>query len=111
MPDLPLYSSVTSGDREPPLLEPLPTRNDRPNPPGPVVLVFPAGHSLRRMAGSAAFFDLDRTLLKGASGPVISAALREAGVIPDRKIPGESAVYKIFDLFGENLASMALTRQ
>jgi putative phosphoserine phosphatase/1-acylglycerol-3-phosphate O-acyltransferase len=63
------------------------------------------------MAGSAAFFDLDRTLLKGASGPVISAALREAGVIPDRKLPGESAVYKIFDLFGENLASMALTRQ
>jgi putative phosphoserine phosphatase/1-acylglycerol-3-phosphate O-acyltransferase len=63
------------------------------------------------MARSAAFFDLDRTLLKGASGPVISAALREAGVIPDRKIPGESAVYKIFDVFGENLASMALTRQ
>jgi putative phosphoserine phosphatase/1-acylglycerol-3-phosphate O-acyltransferase len=63
------------------------------------------------MAGSAAFFDLDRTLLKGASGPVISAALREAGVIPDRKLPGEAAVYKIFDVFGENLASMALTRQ
>ncbi|HEX4905070.1 MAG TPA: HAD-IB family hydrolase [Acidimicrobiales bacterium] len=62
-------------------------------------------------AKAAAFFDLDRTLLKGASGPVFTAALREAGVIPDRHIPGEGAVYKIFDLFGENLASMALTRQ
>jgi putative phosphoserine phosphatase/1-acylglycerol-3-phosphate O-acyltransferase len=63
------------------------------------------------MGTSAAFFDLDRTLLKGASGPVISAALREAGIIPERHIPGEGAVYKIFDLFGENLASMAITRQ
>src|SRR3954470_1860275 len=63
------------------------------------------------MGRAAAFFDLDRTLLRGASGPVISAALREAGVIPERHIPGEAAVYKIFDLFGENLASMAITRQ
>lgn len=63
------------------------------------------------MGKAAAFFDLDRTLLRGASGPVISAALREAGVIPERNIPGEGAVYKIFDLFGENLASMAITRQ
>ena len=63
------------------------------------------------MGKAAAFFDLDRTLLRGASGPVISAALREAGVIPERHIPGEAAVYKIFDVFGENLASMAITRQ
>ncbi|MEA3020827.1 MAG: hypothetical protein QOI47_2351 [Actinomycetota bacterium] len=42
---------------------------------------------------------------------MLSAALREAGIIPDRHIPGESAVYRIFDLFGENLASMALARQ
>jgi putative phosphoserine phosphatase/1-acylglycerol-3-phosphate O-acyltransferase len=60
---------------------------------------------------AAAFFDLDRTLLVGASGPVFSAALREAGVIPNRTIPGEKALYRIFDVFGENLASMALTRQ
>ena len=63
------------------------------------------------MAKAAAFFDLDRTLLRGASGPIVSAALRDAGVIPDRHIPGERAIYKIFDLFGENLGSMALTRQ
>ena len=63
------------------------------------------------MGKSAAFFDLDRTLLKGASGPIFSAALKEAGIIPDRHIPGEGAVFKIFDLFGENLLSMGLTRQ
>ena len=60
---------------------------------------------------AAAFFDLDRTLLKGASGPVFTAALRDAGVIPDRTIPGEKALYRVFDLFGENLLSMGLTRQ
>jgi putative phosphoserine phosphatase/1-acylglycerol-3-phosphate O-acyltransferase len=61
--------------------------------------------------GAAAFFDLDRTLLKGASGPVFTAALRDAGVIPERTIPGERALYRAFDLFGENLLSMGLTRQ
>lgn len=63
------------------------------------------------MGGAAAFFDLDRTLLKEASGPVFSAALRDAGVIPDRQIPGEQALYRVFNLFGENLLSMGLTRQ
>ena len=41
------------------------------------------------MGREAAFFDLDRTLLRGASGPAISAALREAGVLPPRSVPGE----------------------
>ncbi|HEU5150880.1 MAG TPA: HAD-IB family hydrolase [Iamia sp.] len=59
----------------------------------------------------AAFFDLDRTLLAGASGPVITEALRGAGVIPDRPIPGEGLVYKLFDIVGETLPSMLLTRQ
>lgn len=65
------------------------------------------------MTGSreAAFFDLDRTLLGGASGPVITEALRGAGVIPDRPIPGENLVYKLFDVVGETLPSMLLTRQ
>lgn len=65
------------------------------------------------MAGSreAAFFDLDRTLLGGASGPVITEALRGAGVVPDRPIPGENLVYKLFDIVGETLPSMLLTRQ
>jgi putative phosphoserine phosphatase/1-acylglycerol-3-phosphate O-acyltransferase len=59
----------------------------------------------------AAFFDLDRTLLRGASGPVLSQALREAGVISERSIPGESLVYRLFDLVGETRPSMILTRQ
>ncbi|MCU1454805.1 MAG: putative acyltransferase [Acidimicrobiales bacterium] len=59
----------------------------------------------------AAFFDLDRTLLKGASGPVFGQVLRSAGVLPDRTIPGESLVYKVFDTIGETLPSMLMTRQ
>jgi len=62
------------------------------------------------MSGSAAFFDLDRTLLAGASGEVVSRALRSAGVV-NRDIPGESFAYKLFSIFGENLPSMALGRQ
>ena len=59
---------------------------------------------------SAAFFDLDRTLLRGASGPVIGEALKAAGVT-DRSIPGEQLVYRIYDLFGENRPSMEVTRR
>jgi putative phosphoserine phosphatase/1-acylglycerol-3-phosphate O-acyltransferase len=60
---------------------------------------------------AAAIFDLDRTLLRGASGPVISEALREAGVMSERSLPGESLVYRVFDLVGETRPSMILTRQ
>ena len=60
---------------------------------------------------AAAFFDLDRTLLRGASGPVITAALKEAGVLPDRTLPGEQLVYKVYDLVGETLVGMALARR
>ena len=63
------------------------------------------------MPGSAAFFDLDRTLLRGASGPVLSAALRQVGVLSDRAIPGEDLVYRIFNLIGETRPSMLLARQ
>ena len=62
------------------------------------------------MGRGAAFFDMDRTLLKGASGPVISRALRAAGLVPDRSVPGESAIYALFDLVGETLPAMALAR-
>jgi putative phosphoserine phosphatase/1-acylglycerol-3-phosphate O-acyltransferase len=63
------------------------------------------------ISASAAFFDLDRTLLAAASGPTISAALREAGLLSDRHIPGEDLVFRVFDLVGENRPSMKLTRQ
>jgi putative phosphoserine phosphatase / 1-acylglycerol-3-phosphate O-acyltransferase len=62
------------------------------------------------MASGAAFFDLDRTLLRGASGPVFTSALKQAGVVPDRDIPGESLIYKFFDLVGETLPSIGLAR-
>jgi putative phosphoserine phosphatase/1-acylglycerol-3-phosphate O-acyltransferase len=62
------------------------------------------------MAQGAAFFDLDRTLLRGASGPVIAEALKEAGVT-SRRVPGEQLVYRLYDLFGENRPSMEVTRR
>jgi putative phosphoserine phosphatase/1-acylglycerol-3-phosphate O-acyltransferase len=62
------------------------------------------------MAQGAAFFDLDRTLLRGASGPVIGEALKQAGVT-DRSIPGEQLVYRLYDVFGENRPSMEITRR
>jgi putative phosphoserine phosphatase/1-acylglycerol-3-phosphate O-acyltransferase len=63
------------------------------------------------MAESAAFFDLDRTLLAGASGPVLSEALRKAGVVSGRALPGERFLYGVFNTMGETLPSMALARQ
>ena len=60
---------------------------------------------------SAAFFDLDRTLLAGASGPAISAALRTAGLMGDRGLPGQDFLFQAFNIFGENRPAMMLTRQ
>ena len=59
---------------------------------------------------AAAFFDLDRTILRGASAPLITEALVAAGLAPDRNIPGQGLMYRIFDLVGETLPSMALAR-
>ncbi len=61
-------------------------------------------------AQGAAFFDLDRTLLAGASGEVFSLAMREAGLV-SRSIPGEKLLYRLFNTVGETLPSMALARQ
>jgi putative phosphoserine phosphatase / 1-acylglycerol-3-phosphate O-acyltransferase len=58
----------------------------------------------------AAFFDLDRTLLRGASGEVFSDAMRAAGLV-SRNIPGEKLLYQLFNTVGETLPSMALARQ
>jgi putative phosphoserine phosphatase/1-acylglycerol-3-phosphate O-acyltransferase len=62
-------------------------------------------------ANSAAFFDLDRTLLRGASGPVISEALRAVGVVSGKSVPGEQLLYRVFDAVGETLPAMVVTRQ
>ncbi len=61
------------------------------------------------MAG-AAFFDLDRTLLQGGTGPILSRAMFELGVV-SRKLPGEAVLFKVFDLVGETLPSIFLARQ
>lgn len=63
-----------------------------------------------RTVTGAAFFDLDRTLLRGASGPVFAEALREAGLV-SRAVPGERLLYEMFNRYGELLPSMALARQ
>ncbi|MFT3854308.1 MAG: HAD-IB family hydrolase [Ilumatobacteraceae bacterium] len=57
----------------------------------------------------AAFFDLDRTLLAGASGTVFSEAMRQSG-FTSRSVPGEGFVYRLFNSIGETLPSMALAR-
>ena len=59
---------------------------------------------------AAAFFDLDRTLLREASGPVLSSALRGAG-IGGSELPFEAALYRVFNTLGENVPSMLLARQ
>ena len=59
----------------------------------------------------AAFFDLDRTLLSGGSGPIIGEALRRVGLLPDRRMGIETALFKVFDVIGETWPSMLLTRQ
>jgi putative phosphoserine phosphatase/1-acylglycerol-3-phosphate O-acyltransferase len=62
------------------------------------------------MGQATAFFDLDRTLLRGASAPVIGRALNAAGVT-DRTMPGEQVLMRIYDMFGENRPSMEVTRR
>lgn len=62
------------------------------------------------MSRGAAFFDLDRTLLVGASGPLIQQALIEAGIVPDRAIPGQGVLNTIYNVIGETLPAMALAR-
>ena len=57
------------------------------------------------------FVDLDRTLLRGASGPVLGAALRAEGLLDGRpSLPGEGLLYRLYDLKGESLAFMAMVR-
>ena len=59
---------------------------------------------------AAAIFDLDRTLLKNASGPLLNEALAEAGLVPGRSIPGMGLLYRFNDVLGETLPMMALAR-
>jgi putative phosphoserine phosphatase / 1-acylglycerol-3-phosphate O-acyltransferase len=62
------------------------------------------------MARSAAFFDLDRTILPGGSGPVFAATLARLGVKTPH-IPGQELLFKLFDIMGESYLVMQLARQ
>ncbi len=59
---------------------------------------------------SAAFFDLDRTLLPSSSGSVFARHLRERGLGPQRDLPIGKLMGLSYDLFGENRPSMELAR-
>src|SRR5215218_351955 len=60
---------------------------------------------------AAAIFDLDRTLLAGASWPVFARALRDTGVLSDREIPLADGVFAVFRTFGETFVTMQATRR
>jgi putative phosphoserine phosphatase / 1-acylglycerol-3-phosphate O-acyltransferase len=62
------------------------------------------------MAGGAAIFDLDRTLLRSSSTPAINQGLHEAGVVGHSALPGQGLLLEIYDVFGETLPSMVLAR-
>jgi putative phosphoserine phosphatase/1-acylglycerol-3-phosphate O-acyltransferase len=62
-------------------------------------------------AHSAVFVDLDRTLLRGASGPILQEALMAEGVLtPGRGVPGDFLLYAFYDRFGETVPFIALAR-
>lgn len=58
---------------------------------------------------SAAFFDLDRTLLPGGSGRVFGATLARLGV-ETPTVPGQDFLFKLFDAVGESFVVMQLAR-
>ena len=57
---------------------------------------------------SAAIFDLDRTLLSGASGPIIGEALRHVGLLTAPSGTLESVAFGVFNLIAETWPSMLL---
>ena len=58
---------------------------------------------------ASAIFDLDRTVLRGPSGPAISEALAELG-LRRANFAGESLLYRSYELLGENLFGIAIAR-
>ncbi|HTZ08412.1 MAG TPA: HAD-IB family hydrolase [Acidimicrobiales bacterium] len=59
----------------------------------------------------AVFVDLDRTLLRGASGLVLGAAMHAEGLFEGRmSLPGERLLYGLYDVMGESLAFMGMVR-
>src|SRR5437588_11476707 len=106
----PLTLMSATGSRS--LLVPVSAPRWSGSPAGPSSRTVPvmARADGRSARNGAAFFDLDRTLLKRASGRLLNEALADAGVIPDRPVPGMGLVYRFNDLVGESLPAMALAR-
>src|ERR1700687_2729634 len=62
-------------------------------------------------AAGAVFVDLDRTLLRSASGPVFQQAMEAEGVLsPGRHLPGDHLVYGFYDRFGETVPFLVSAR-
>jgi putative phosphoserine phosphatase/1-acylglycerol-3-phosphate O-acyltransferase len=62
-------------------------------------------------AHSAVFVDLDRTLLRSASGPILQEALTAEGVLTSgRGVPGDFLLYAFYERFGETAPFIALAR-
>ena len=59
----------------------------------------------------AVFVDLDRTLIRSASGPVFHQAMEAEGVLsPGRRLPGDALLYSLYNRFGESVPFIALAR-
>ena len=58
---------------------------------------------------AAAIFDLDRTILRASSTPVIQRHLKQAG-LASRDFPGERLFQTVFELFGESRLAMRAAR-
>jgi putative phosphoserine phosphatase/1-acylglycerol-3-phosphate O-acyltransferase len=61
--------------------------------------------------GGAVFVDLDRTLIRSASGPVFHQAMEQEGVLsPGRHLPGDNLMYAFYNVFGETVPFIGLAR-
>lgn len=61
------------------------------------------------MSTTAAIFDLDRTVLRNSSAPVIHRHLKTAGLV-SREFPGEAIFQTVYELFGESGLVMRAAR-
>jgi len=62
-------------------------------------------------APGAVFVDLDRTLIRSASGPVFQQAMEAEGVLPPgRRLPGDQLMYAFYNRIGLARAAAAVMR-
>jgi putative phosphoserine phosphatase/1-acylglycerol-3-phosphate O-acyltransferase len=62
-------------------------------------------------AAGAVFVDLDRTLIRSASGPVFQQAMVAEGVLTaGHRLPGDSLMYSFYNRFGESVPFIGLAR-